>query len=1049
MAESSQSVPTAERRRKRERKGKDSGVDAAIPQQPQAGSSKLPPLPLVDEARQARKREKRAKKAVLLEESKAYNSERKWDCVPIARSEVSRIPPVWSKDGRFYFTAANTSIHVHSSDSPFPLLSTLGASHQNRHKKPITALFLSPLNPFQLITASEDGFLKVWDWVEGRLVRSVQMVENGSVDHLSIGQVDGKWTAFASVSTNKYGKTIRKDSSLQHRIFRVSLSATDKPIPTLVGKLSNPPAALLLSPRSTYLVALAANKAYVYRLSSPSTQCVKFVSDQVLTCGAFSPERTLAGAPTEEEWFATGDAKGVIRLWHGLAQAFRQLDAASGGNDGKFAHADTDKKLPTTSLHWHAHAVAALAFTSSGAQLLSVGEESVLVQWHLASGKREYIPRLGGRPIISLAVRKGLRGVEEEWWLGLADGGVVKIGSASGSVSHVGQGIRLDPLRPSTESTPYPLVIHPSTQSLVVTSSHPSTLQFIDPLASSVVFDLEVAPSNRVSRRDEKILESVAVEKVAFSGDQDGQSKWMATMEGRSGDDVEGGGFVKNLKIWKWVGERYLVNTQFPRPHAASDISTITFSPLPKSTPSPSRGVALPTPYLLTTSIDGTAKIWQVRQAKKSDHVFWAMRSSFNYRNLPIYSAAFSSDATIIAMTHGPVVTLWDVESNVLLRVLDSGAIKNSQQLAFVGSEGRYLAVSGVSSGVAVWDLLSCDVSWSSSALPCDKLLPHPSLPLFLTIATTTSPSEPKTLVTTLSFFTPANPTPLRKVHLRNQIRDLVFLPTTIISPKHLHFAGVSSSGEVFRFGDDVSIESPKTKPVSKSAVASKTSIWQEMFGKDAFLEDIQPVESTTISSTALQQRITRGKPADVFDGPSHTMPPVGLLFDAFMDELLGTKASEAVEADTEEEMLYEQEEEKLEDRLPEVNTKSKAVDDDEIHELELFFKQVLSSKPAVLATPAKANGINGHKRLANGHGNGTHLPPTPPSAFLSLNGNGNGTANGNGHEDVEGDAFGSSNVTPVNKKIPNKAASSNKVLGTPFDSGSKVGRKRKATKDD
>ena len=69
-------------------------------------------------------------------------------------------------------------------------------------------------------------------------------------------------------------------------------------------------------------------------------------------------------------------------------------------------------------------------------------------------------------------------------------------------------------------------------------------------------FDLEVAPSNRISRRDEQELMPVAVELVAFSDAQDGESRWMATVEGRKGDEVEGGGLVKNLKIWRWDGSK-------------------------------------------------------------------------------------------------------------------------------------------------------------------------------------------------------------------------------------------------------------------------------------------------------------------------------------------------------------------------------------------------------------------------------------------------------------------------------------------------------------
>ncbi len=229
--------------------------------------------------------------------------------------------------------------------------------------------------------------------------------------------------------------------------------------PREVARVSAPPAAIFVSPRSTYLVALAGSKAYTFRLptSAPDAskpdvwvpKLIKLVSDQPFTCGAFSPERVFGGRNVEEEWFATGDARGIIRLWHGLEAAFRQLDAVAAQKPGieeSGGQIDMEKRLPTTSLHWHAHAVSAIAFTPSGAQLLSVGEESVLVQWHLASGKRQYIPRLGGTAILSLAVRRGSRGVEEEWWMGFADGSVVRVGAASGTVSTVERSVRLGEL---------------------------------------------------------------------------------------------------------------------------------------------------------------------------------------------------------------------------------------------------------------------------------------------------------------------------------------------------------------------------------------------------------------------------------------------------------------------------------------------------------------------------------------------------------------------------------------------------------------------------
>ncbi|WWC85348.1 uncharacterized protein L201_000211 [Kwoniella dendrophila CBS 6074] len=916
-----------------------------------------------------------------------------WDLIPVAQNEVSRIPPVWSNDGRFYFTVTHTSIHIHSSTAPsFARLSTLSSTHPQGHTKPITSLHLSPINSFQVISSSEDGTIKIWDWVAGRLVRTIKFSEpHAQVHHTTFGEVAARWWIFATVTNSKDGS----GHKLSHRVLRVPFTGSISP--QLVGKLSAPPSALIMSPRSTYLVALSATKAYTYRMPSASSDpsadiweprptCVKFVSDQSFTCGAFSPEKTLVTS-SEEEWFATGDEKGVIRLWHGLAQAFRQVDAAAqsaigGSSDpNKALNPEMEKRLPTTSLHWHAHAVSAIAFTPSGSQLLSVGEESVLVQWHLASGKREYIPRLGGRPIISLAVKKASRFNEEEWWMSLADGATIRVGSASGHIANIGQGVRLDPLRPTSSTSSYPFSLHPSTSSFVVPSSHPSTLQFIDPIASTVLFDLEVAPSNRVSRRDEKEHEPVSVEKVAFSDSQNGQSVWMATYESRKGDDMEGGGAVKNLKIWKWQDEKYAVNTQFPRPHGMSPIVSTAFSPLPQPTSTSSDTSVVPTPYLLTASTDGTAKIWHVRQLKRSQQgkfanakpalidLYWSCRSSFDYRGMPIYDSAFSPDGTMIVLAHGSVVTLWDVESNVLLKVFDAPSGVPIKSTAFVGPEGRFLIGSGEDQAIVVWDMLSCEVSWS--------LLDHrvhqiaTAGEFFLTFSTT---NAKKTLLTV---FSPVSSVPLRIMSISQPIKHLQILPTPAISPLSLHLIGVASSGEIFRFGDLAHSAAPLTsKSVSTATKQQGLSIWQEMFGKDAFLDSLSlDVAATdeaalTATATALQQRVSgKGKPADVFTGPSHTMPPTGILFDAFMDELLSghTASSTTVEVQEaqDDDILYEAEH-KIDIDVPSVPTvQGKTVDDDEIKGLEIFFREVLGNVSLNVPKTPAVKKVNGH--LPNG----------------------------------------------------------------------------------
>jgi NET1-associated nuclear protein 1 (U3 small nucleolar RNA-associated protein 17) len=165
-----------------------------------------------------------------------------------------------------------------------------------------------------------------------------------------------------------------------------------------------------LTASGNFLIVIGGHKVYVTRVErehesasrDKRSDYTKFLSPEPLTCIAIHPT---------EEWFATGDTKGQIRLWHCL-------------QEGVFAGQSREKRVQTTTMHWHAHAVSSLTFTPNGAYLLSGGEEAVLVIWQIQSGKKEFVPRVGA-PIQSISVSdpqdaSGSR--TQEYLLGLSDG---------------------------------------------------------------------------------------------------------------------------------------------------------------------------------------------------------------------------------------------------------------------------------------------------------------------------------------------------------------------------------------------------------------------------------------------------------------------------------------------------------------------------------------------------------------------------------------------------------------------------------------------------
>ena len=211
-------------------------------------------------------------------------------------------------------------------------------------------------------------------------------------------------------------------------VWKISLTPTDATAQSPVQKSSGirvigktrPTTGLAFSSNGSWLVAIAGHKTYVSKTSDLRAGFTKFVSSDRLTCLAFHPT---------EEYFATGDAKGNIRLWYCL-------------NDGLSSVASgVEKRAQTTSFHWHAHAVSSIAFTPNGAYLLSGGEECVLVIWQLHTGKKEFVPRMGA-PISSISICSAGE-KEEEYLLGLSDATYAFVSSASLRISRVFSRIKL------------------------------------------------------------------------------------------------------------------------------------------------------------------------------------------------------------------------------------------------------------------------------------------------------------------------------------------------------------------------------------------------------------------------------------------------------------------------------------------------------------------------------------------------------------------------------------------------------------------------------
>ncbi|OCH94693.1 WD40 repeat-like protein [Obba rivulosa] len=890
-----------------------------------------------------------------------------WSWRSLTDVTASRVPPFFTKDGKYFFSAVGSSVKIYSVATG-QVVSTLDATNPRGTGAAVTSAMLSPHNPYQIITGSANGCIRIWDFLDAALLQTVRITRpilnltahESLKDYVfvAVAQPSRRLTSKAHLPKAEHNVVVMR-VSLKPTSASAGLSAQTPSDMITVGKTRST-TGLALSPSGAWLVATGGHKAYVCPTANIEAGFTKFVSPEALTCLAFHPS---------EEYFATGDSQGVVRIWYCLNEAATVKTTC------------VEKTAQTTTLHWHAHAVSSLAFTANGAYLLSGGEESVLVIWQLHTGEKEFVPRVGS-PITHIAVSN--TGTEEEYLLGLADASFAFVRAATLKVSKTIARVKLDPAisydRPSA-STSVPLAVHPPTSTFILPSSHPSSLQTFSPSSSRLLHELEVSPSNKISRRDDKPLEPSRVESAAVSED----GRWMVTVDSRAADDTFRGEVY--LKFWSWesASGSWTLNTRIDRPHGAQHVTSLAFTPGMQSKD---------TLFLVSTGGDGQIKTWRIRSVRtKSGETddFWVVRSNYSFRSEIPRHVSWSMDGSVLCVSFGSHVTLFDPIANSLHQVLTSPQCKEVSSAFFIGHSSRYLAVVGTRD-VLLWDLVLQTIHWQyRSPTIIERTFPHPREEVFA-VFERGIPTGPGELVTQVVILSPSSPAPVRThtipFHLRNVVSH-ASLNALSSSPTSFTLVGITTSWSFVIFGDDVRLpdeEGSHANEIVEDAGARPRTLFQDIFGKSALAE--------LTTSAALPARGAevaqpwRGKEvAGIFDAPAYLMPPLESVFDALTDGFLSLRpAQESQNVDEDEQ---EREDADIDmytdgDRAPVVvgTMIDRVVTPQEMDAfVELFVQHALKAPSPHVAPHPHMNGFhkpNGTSKHSDSHGPAATPPPKP-----------------------------------------------------------------------
>ncbi|KAF9454138.1 WD40 repeat-like protein [Macrolepiota fuliginosa MF-IS2] len=874
-----------------------------------------------------------------------------WEWASITSPGASKVSPIFTKDGSYFFSLVGSSVQIHSVATG-QVVSTLAAPNNKTAAAGLSNSFscavINPHNPFQLITGSLDGCLMIWDFLDGTLLRTIDVTQP---IHLICAHEQYKDYVF--VAASRPSKKAKQDNNAV--VMRVSLQLIDASTNSTslrsaevsaVGK-TRFPTGLAISPNGTWLVATAGHKVYVAKTSALAAGFTKYVSPERLTCLAFHPS---------EEYFATGDDKGVIRLWYCLNDELAVRNAKG-----------VEKKTQTSSMHWHAHAVSALAFTSNGAYLLSGGEEAVLVIWQLQTGRKEYVPRVGSA-VNTVSVTRSKAG-EEEYLLGLADATYVFVNAGSLKILRSYSRVKIDPGAYIHDPSPSkcvstPLAVHTLSSTILLPSSHPSSLQVYSPSTSTLVSELEVSPSNRISRREDKAVEHSRIERCIISP----SGHWMVTVDTREGDcDFRAEVY---LKFWSWDERNaaWALNTRIDKPHADKKITSLAFSP------EQGRDTML---QLVSAGEDGIVKVWRLRSRKLKGgerEEFWAARTTLKYHSEKPRFAAWSQDGSLLAVCYEACVVIYETTLYAVLQSLTSSECTSPYSVYFIG--GRHLVVGG-GTQIVLWDILMHTITWHHSAAnKIQSIMPHPSGSSFAIFEEIDSEGSETTRISTFSL---QSPKPTKICTLPFTLRSKAWY-TGSAQPSQYSFLGISRSWSLIAFGDSVNLapEDNSAKELSTDTAVRKPTLLQDIFGSSAFVD----LTNLPSSGPAQYQVPSSSKSAeDIFDTSAYLMPAINTFFDPLIHTFLKKRVTED-EPLLSDASKMDVDEEEVEEDVAQVVTiaVSRTVTSSEINDLiGLFRKQAIQD-------PAPSHAAKNSGKTVNGRDSSTpNRCPPPKSKFNGI----------------------------------------------------------------
>ncbi|XP_073489264.1 WD repeat-containing protein 75 isoform X1 [Aquarana catesbeiana] len=751
-------------------------------------------------------------------------------------SRINNRRAVFSADAKFLICVSGDFIKVFSTSTQECIHVLQG------HTALVTGIELNPKNHLQLYSCSLDGTIKLWDFMDGILIK------NYLIDVKMFG-------FYTTIKEDNVYIIVPKNNSEASDAFQlvsiklpksVEHECEAKEMSVIFENISKSPKCTAVGREGEYVATVNGLSLLVYYFNNK--KCFRFSLSAARKKGG-NNIFTVVKCHPNEDCIATGHKDGKIRLWR------------------NFNH---NQEYTYSTLHWHHNAVADLAFSVHGTVLFSGGVESVLVQWSFSlEQKKEFLPRLGAAiEHISTSPDGSLHCTShEDNKITIIDVGLKATGIIQGLVK--------------ATDVKTGLIFDPRSKALVL-NGKPGHLQFYSLHDDKQLFNLDIVQQEFVHQSGLQYMDLV---KAAFSN----KGEWLATVEELQGNtdtiDVQ-------MKLWEFNDQlqSFVLNTTISMPHE-DRITSLAFQNKGDSEEGH--------PALVTTGNDGLFKVWVLRDNSDiyKQSTVWSCDFVGSYHRNKALSCCFSEDGSLFAVGFEEVITIWETSTWDLQHTFcqPPGKIRSVCFGRFNCS--KYLVASTDSGFINCWDLLTCSLAWRAQI---DATVLQPDV-LSENIAAFSFASGGSNLF----IFSPTDPMPLYvhenvcKDHVQSSVFVPRIVPASVSLVKHswlvrsqLYF--LTESQDLLTF----STKSPEEsmEPIIKQMVSEESlpyTPFYTLFGKKQQQkqdyptwgsEDSQKTHPTGhITQTAAVKEL-------LLHTPAHVLPPPSVLCKMFVNSLLIAK---------------------------------------------------------------------------------------------------------------------------------------------------------------